>query len=600
MATPFMNRRDIDFMLYELLECETLTKLPRYEEHSKDTFDAILDVAGEIAREHFYPHAAACDSREPTLVDGKVVTIPEVKKAIEVFAEAGFFAASHPREWGGVQLPMVVSQAVMSFFMAANIGTAAYPFLSMAASNLISTFGSESQKNRFLPPMLAGRFFGTMALTEPQAGSSLSDIAASAIPHPDGHYLVKGNKIFISGGEHELSENIIHLVLARIEGAPPGVKGLSLFIVSRCHVNADGSRGPANDVALSGLVHKMGWRGITSTLLNFGENDGCIGYLLGEPHKGLGYMFHMMNEARIMVGLCATTLAYAAYLFSLDYARNRPQGRLPSAKDPHSKQVMIVEHADVRRMLLTQKAYVEGALSLVLYAALLFDRQKGSVAEEERKRSALLLDILTPVVKAWPSVYCLEANSLAIQVLGGYGYTREYPVERYFRDNRLNQIHEGTTAIQGIDLLGRKVTMENGAAFAALIEEIGKTISNTVKEQSLAEYSKELDVSLQLVKESTDRLLMERQSAGDDLFLSNATAYLEMVGHLVIGWMWLRQAEVATRRCKTATGANLDFYCGKIQACRYFFKWELPKIQYQSKILNSMDPTCYEMQDRWF
>jgi butyryl-CoA dehydrogenase len=448
--------------------------------------------------------------------------------------------------------------------------------------------------------MLGGRYFGTMAMTEPQAGSSLSNIAAFAEPHPDGHYLVKGNKIFISCGEHELSENIIHLVLARIKGAPAGVKGLSLFIVPRYHVKADSSKGPANDVALSGLVHKMGWRGVTSTMLNFGENDRCVGYLLGEPHKGLNYMFHMMNEARIMVGMCATSFACAGYLFSLDYARNRTQGRLPSSKDPQSKQVLIIEHADVRRMLLTQKAYVEGALSLVLYAALLFDRQKGAEVEDERRKSGLLLDILTPVVKAWPSVYCLEANSLAIQVLGGYGYTREYPVERYFRDNRLNQIHEGTTAIQGIDLLGRKVTMENGAAFTALIEEIDKTISNTVEEQSLADYSKELDRALQLVKGSTNRLLMERQSAGDDLFLSNATAYLEMVGHLVIGWMWLRQAEVATRRCKTATGSDLDFYRGKIQACRYFFKWELPKIRCQAKILNSIDPTCYEMQDGWF
>jgi butyryl-CoA dehydrogenase len=600
MATPFMSRRDIDFMLYELLECEELTRCPRYAEHSKDTFDAILDIAADIATEHFYPHAAEGDKQEPTLVDGKVVTIPEVEKAIKVFADAGFFAAAHDREWGGVQLPTVVGKAVMAFFMAANIGTAGYPFMTMAASNLISTFGSDEQKARFLPPMLAGRYFGTMAMTEPQAGSSLSDIAAFAVPHPDGQYLVKGNKIFISCGEHELSENIIHLVLARIKGAPAGVKGLSLFIVPRYHVNADGSKGPANDVALSGLVHKLGWRGVTSTMLNFGENDRCVGYLLGEPHKGLNYMFHMMNEARIMVGMCATSFAYAGYLFSLDYARNRPQGRLPSSKDPHSKPVMIIEHADVRRMLLTQKAYVEGALSLVMYAALLFDRQKGAEVEEERHKSVLLLDILTPVVKAWPSVYCLEANSLAIQVLGGYGYTREYPVERYFRDNRLNQIHEGTTAIQGIDLLGRKLTMENGAAFAALSDEIDKTVKRAADEASLVQWSNELRTALRSVKGATDRLLSARERLGADLFLSNASAYLDMVGHLVVGWMWLRQAEVATRRGKTASGSNGDFYRGKLQACRYFFTWELPKVHHLADTLGNLDSTCHQMQDCWF
>lgn len=600
MALPFINRRDVNFILYELLACEQLTRLSRYGDHSKDTFDAILDVAEQIARERFYPHSADGDNREPVLVDGKVEIIPEVKEAISAFATAGFFGASHSEEWGGVQLPTVVSQAAMAFFQAANVGTSGYPFLTMAASNLIATFGSEEQKARFLPPMLSGHSFGTMALTEPQAGSSLSDITTFAEPHPEGHYLIKGNKIFISGGEHELSENIIHLVLARIKGAPAGVKGISLFIVPRFHVNPDGSRGEANDVALSGLIHKMGWRGTTSTMLNFGENDCCVGYLIGEPHKGLSYMFHMMNEARIGVGMCATSLAYAGYLYSLDYARNRPQGRLPSSKDPLSRQAMIIEHADVRRMLLLQKTYVEGALSLVLYAALLFDRQGAGEAEEERQKAGLLLDILTPIVKTWPSMYCLEANSLAIQILGGYGYTREYPVERLYRDNRLNQIHEGTTAIQGIDLLGRKVIMANGSAFKLLCEEITLTIESASKEAALNKWSDELGESLQLLKDITEKLVAARDTVGMDLYLANATLYLEMAGHVVMAWMWLRQAEVATRQSKTASGANLDFYNGKLQACRFFFTWELPKVRYQATILGSLDSTCHDMQDCWY
>jgi butyryl-CoA dehydrogenase len=600
MATPFMNRRDIDFMLYELLDCEQLTKLAQYEDHSKETFDAILNVAERIARERFYSHSAKIDEQEPVLVDGKVKIIPQVKEALDAFAEAGFFATSHEADWGGVQLPTMVNQAAMAFFHAANVGTMGYPFLTVAASNLIATYGSNEQKERFLPPMLEGRFFGTMALTEPQAGSSLSDLITLAEPSPEGHYLIRGNKIFISAGEHELSENIVHLVLARIKGASAGVKGISLFIVPRYLVNPDGSLGEANDLGISGLIHKMGWRATTSTMLNFGENDRCIGYLVGEPHMGLSYMFHMMNEARIGIGMCATALGYAGYLYSLDYARNRPQGRHPGSKDPTSKQVMIIEHADVRRMLLMQKSYVEGALSLLLYAALLFDRQKAAKPLEERQKAGLLLDILTPVVKTWPSVFCLEANSQAIQILGGYGYSREYPVERLYRDNRLNQIHEGTTGIQAMDLLGRKVIMENGAAFKLLVEEIGKTVASAGCEASLNEWSRQLDESLQLIKQTTERLLAAREQKGTNLFLANATVYLEMVGHVVIAWMWLHQAEAATRLSKTASDVNLDFYRGKLQACRFFFKWELPKVRYQAQILGDLDSTCHDMRDCWF
>lgn len=599
MSVPFINRRDIDFLLYEMLDVEQLTKVPYYENHSKDSFKAILDVAEQIAREKFHTHTIESDQQEPVVVGGKVKLIPEVKEALQTFADAGFFAATHTPEFGGIQLPTVLNNAVLSFFSAANITTASYAQLTMANSHLLAAHASPEQQRLFLEPMMGGRFFGTMAMTEPQAGSSISDLTTSAEPTDEGHYLLKGNKIFISGGEHELSENIVHLVLARIKGAPAGVKGISLFIVPRFRVNDDGSVGEDNDVALSGLIHKMGWRGTTSTMLNFGENNRCFGYLIGEPNKGLSYMFHMMNEARINIGQFATCIGYAGYLYSLDYARNRPQGRLPSNKDPLSKQVMIIEHADIRRMLLMQKAYVEGSLALILYGSLLVDRQRVG-GEAEARSAGLLLDILTPIVKAWPSKFCFEANSQAMQIMGGYGYTREYPIEKLFRDNRLNMIHEGTNGIQGIDLLGRKVIIGGGESFRLLCEELSKTVSETADSPSLSKFSADLDEALRLLQETTASLLETREKVGADLFLANASTYLEMTGHVVIAWMWLRQAQAALKQKPNAGEACQDFYRGKLQACAYFFNQELPKINHQAELLVNLEPSCHEMRDNWF
>lgn len=600
MAVEFMDRRNLNFVLYELLDAEELTKHDYYADHSRETFDAIIDVAAQIAREKFYPHNATLDANEPQVVDGKVKLIPEVKDALVAYCEAGFLSAHHSMEMDGIQLPRMIALASQVWFSAANVSTTAYVGLTKAAANVIAAFGSKQQQAEFLPPMLDGRCFGTMVLTEPQAGSSLADITTSAEPTAEGHYLIKGNKIFISGGEHELSENIVHLVLARIKGGPAGIKGISLFIVPRYRVNQDGTPGVGNDVALAGLIHKMGYRGTTSTMLNFGESGACYGYLIGEPHKGLNYMFHMMNEARINVGMGAIMLGYAGYLYSLDYARNRPQGRLPGNSDPATGQVMLIEHADVRRMLLMQKAYVEGAFALGFYAAWLLDNQKTSPDETRRSESGLLLEILTPVIKSWSSEYCVAANDQAIQVLGGYGYTREYPVEHYYRNNRLNPIHEGTTAIQGIDLLGRKVSMQDGAAFKLLMKEIRATIGVAADVESLCEFARQLSQAVETVEETTLLLLEKRGEAGVVKFLANATLYLGMMGHTVIAWMWLRQASAAFAKLPDSVPADRDFYQGKIQACRFFMCWELPKIQYQSRILKDIDPTCYDMQDGWF
>ncbi|MEI6737936.1 MAG: acyl-CoA dehydrogenase family protein, partial [Pseudomonadota bacterium] len=488
-----LSRRDLNFLLYEWLDATALTERSRYAQHDRETFDAVLDTAEKIATDFFAPHNRKSDLNEPQFDGEQVSLIPEVKTALDAFNAAGLVAAAQDESIGGMQLPTLIDKAMMAYFMAANCSTAAYPFLTIGNANLLLAHGSAELIDRFVTPMMSGRFFGTMCLSEPQAGSSLSDIKTRAeidrVAGKEGAFRLFGNKMWISAGEHELSENIVHLVLARLPDAPPGVKGISLFVVPKRLVNDDGSLGPRNDVVLAGLNHKMGYRGTTNCLLNFGEGKhlpngkpGAIGYLIGEPHQGLRCMFHMMNEARIGVGLGATMLGYTGYLHSLDYAKNRPQGRPVQDKDPLSPQVPIIDHADVRRMLLQQKSCVEGALALNLYCAKLVDDERTSIDAAVRKDATLLLDILTPIAKSWPSQWCLEANSLAIQIMGGYGYTRDFPVEQFYRDNRLNAIHEGTHGIQALDLLGRKVTMQEGAAFKRLGTRMSETIQRALTE----------------------------------------------------------------------------------------------------------------------
>ena len=595
-----INRRDLDFQLFEVLQAEALAQRPRHADHSRETFAAALDTAHTIAEEKFAPHNRASDEHEPTFENGRVRMIPEVREALDAFCAAGLLAPTKDYEQGGMQLPVVVAQACSALFKSANGATTSYVGLTLGNANVIERFGSDAQKHKYLGALLSGRFFGTMALTEPQAGSSLSDLTTSATPQPDGTYRIKGSKIFISGGDHELRENIVHLVLARIPGAPPGVKGISLFTVPKFRVNADSSLGPRNDVTLSGLIHKAGWRGTTSTLLSFGDQDDCEGELVGQPHQGLACMFHMMNEARIGVGMGAVMYGYRGYLASLQYARERLQGRPPAAKDPLQPQVPLVAHADVRRMLLAQKAYVEGAFALGLYAARLVDEQRTGTSEAARAEAGLLLDLLTPIVKSWPAQWCLEANSLAIQIHGGYGYTREYPVEQFWRDNRLNMIHEGTHGIQALDLLGRKAVMQQGAAIALFGRTLQATVEQARARPALAPHAEALQAAWGEVLATLAVLTPLLRSDGDRA-LANASVFLEAFGHTVLAWTWLRQAVVADGAlAQAATPQDADFYRGKLQACRWFFHWELPRTAPQHALLRSLDDSTLAMQDAWF
>jgi alkylation response protein AidB-like acyl-CoA dehydrogenase len=594
MRSTVLSRRDLDFLLYEWLDIEQLCKRERFADHSRETFDGILDLSEQIATRYFATHNKLNDANEPTFDGERVTIIPEVKEALDAFAKADLLSASLDSEVGGMQLPAVVAQAGMAWFQAANAGTSGYPFLTLANANLLVAHGTPEQIQTYVAPMLSGRFFGTMCLSETQAGSSLADITTRAEPRDDGTYRLFGSKMWISGGDHDLTENIVHLVLAKIPGGPAGTKGISLFIVPKVLVNADGSLGDRNDVVLAGLNHKMGFRGTVNTVLNFGEGRfepggeaGAVGYLIGEPHRGLFYMFHMMNEARLGVGLGATVVGYTGYLKSLDYARTRTQGRSVAGRDPSQPQVPILEHADIKRMLLAQKSYVEGALALVMYCGRLVDFQHTAESDEERRTATLLLDILTPIAKSWPSQWCLEANNLAIQVHGGYGYTREYDVEQHYRDNRLNPIHEGTNGIQGLDLLGRKVTQQGGASVAALGELIAATVAKAGEGSELAA---QLDSSWQRLVTVTGGMF----ASGDiEAAMANSSIYLEAFGHIVIAWIWLEQL-LAT------DGREGDFYDGKRQAAQYFFAYELPRTGPQLDLLASLDRTTLDMKDAWF
>jgi alkylation response protein AidB-like acyl-CoA dehydrogenase len=596
---PFLSKRDLQFQLYEVLDTEALTSRPRFTDHSREVYDDVLNLAYNVADKYFANHTRDADLNEPHVVDGKVKLVPAVQAAMNAFRDAGFFSAHHDEELGGLQLPWVVMQAVQAHFQAANMGSSGYPFLTIGNANLQREFGTPDQQQKYMLPLLQGRWFGTMALSEPQAGSGLADITTSATQRDDGKYTISGTKMWISGGEHELSENIVHLVLARIKGAPAGVKGISLFIVPRYRVNDDGSVGESNNVVLAGLNHKMGYRGTTNTLLNFGEGGETVGELIGEAGKGLSAMFHMMNEARIGVGMGAVMLGYAGYMASLEYAKERKQGRHASSKDPSGAMVSIIEHADVKRLLLRQKSFVEGGLALGLYASSLVD-DISTGPEEGKADTTLLLDLLTPIVKSWPSKYSQESLSDAIQVLGGAGYTRDYPVEMYYRDNRLNPIHEGTEGIQGNDLLGRKVTQAGGRGLTVLVEHMTADLKASEGLAGLDEIRAALSTAITQNADAFRAILGRAAELGPDLYLANANSALEMLGHTVIGWMWLRQAVAAAKALPNARGDDLNFYQGKLQAARFFAVYELPKVKAHAELLASADPTTHEMQGDWF
>jgi butyryl-CoA dehydrogenase len=604
-------RSTLAFLLYDWLHAEQLASRERFADHTRETFDAVLDTCERVARERFAPFNRLVDTEEPRF-DGEKVILPRASHdAWNAYIGTGMLSAAQDYDIGGMQLPYTIEAPANAIFTiaSASIGGG---MLTTGNANLLMAHGTEAQKRVFALNEFSGRWSGTMALSEPQAGSSLSDISTRATPDGDDsesdplgpRYRLKGNKMWISAAEHELTENIVHLVLAKIPGPDgklvPGTKGISLFIVPKKLADAQGQlTGERNDVALAGLNHKLGWRGTTNTLLNFGEGKypvrgkaGAFGYLVGKPGEGLRCMFHLMNEARIAIGMGATALGLAGYYASLEYAKQRPQGRPigPEGKDPAKPQVRIIEHADVKRMLLAQKSYCEGALALMLFCARLVDEQHTGTPEAAEE-ARMLLEVLTPIAKSWPSENCLEANSLAIQVHGGYGYTRDFPVEQYWRDQRLNMIHEGTHGIQATDLLGRKVVMEGGKGLQVLALRINSTIERAMQRGDLAPFASSLARALQQVGAATK----SAWATGNPVdALANAVPYMQAFGHTVIAWTWLDVALAMSEGAEDAASI------GRRAATQYFFHYELPKIDAWLKVVASRDPTCAQVPEEAF
>jgi butyryl-CoA dehydrogenase len=599
VAAKFVSERNLKFLLYEVFDVAALTRLPYYKMHNRKTFDMVLNETLRIARDLMRPCLEEMDRHPPELVDRQIKVHPSVKPIMREVGQGGWIGASFPNEFGGEQLPVSVASACRFIFFAANYSAGVYPELTSGAARLILSFGAPGLIDTYVPKMLNGEWQGTMALTEPAAGSSLSDITTSAIPTGNGGYRIQGQKIFISAGDHDGVENVVHLMLAKIEGAPPGVKGISLFVVPKMRPDSQGAL-VDNDIAVSQVYHKLGYRGTPIVELSIGEKGSCHGYLVGEPHKGLIYMFQMMNEARIGVGLGAAAIASAAYYAALNYARQRPQGRKPANKDPLAPPVPIIEHADVKRMLLFQRAVFEGALSLLLQCSVYADKALTAKGPDKHKWD-LLLDILTPVAKSYPSEMGILAVSQALQCFGGYGYCEDFPVEQYYRDMRIHPIHEGTTGIQGIDLLGRKVRMENGHAYTLFIKEIRETITACRDHEDLNTRGRQLEEALVTLDQVTQHLTARMPEQGPELLLADATLYLDFSGIIAIAWQWLLQALSAKRALAgQPSRSQTNFYQGKLYTAAYFFSYELPKVKGLAVRLLDDNPVTVEMNTDYF
>jgi len=598
-SNPLVSDRNVEFLLYEVFDAESLCGLAAYEEHSRETFDLVLQNARKFAREVLLPTYKAMDEAPAHLAGDGIKVHPAMHALYPQLVEQGLTAATRPYDVGGQQIPHTVATLCALYAMAANLSAVGYLGLTSGAAHLIEAFGSEALKSEMMTRMYSGEWTGTMALTEPQAGSSLTDVKTSATPTPHGHYLMRGNKVFISGGDQDLTENIVHLTLGRIDGAPLGIKGVSLFAVPKKRLES--GRLVPNDVHCAGAFHKMGWRGIPSIALNLGESGDCHGWLVGEPHRGISQMFQMMNEARLMVGMQAIATASAAYLESLEYARERPQGRPLTSKNPASPQVPIIEHADVRRMLLRQKAIVEGALALGVQTARYADIAAHGATPDERRRAFLLLDMMTPIVKSFSAEKGFESNALAVQIHGGYGYTSEYLPEAWLRDQKLNSIHEGTTCMHSMDLLGRKVLADQGGALRLLGGEIATAIGRAAEAGVDREWGAALERAMARVAEVTIELASLGMGGQVDAMMLHSVDYLDLLSTVVIAWQWLLQCAVAKEKLARAPSAHsADFYEGKVCAAQYWMTTELPRVELLASLCASGEGSYARMNPAWF
>jgi butyryl-CoA dehydrogenase len=599
MTDKFISERNLKFLLYDVFDAASLTQYPYYEEHNREIFDMVLETAMKIGKDLLRPNLEEMDKNPPEFVDGEVKVHPSMKAFLKECGEGGWIGSNAPMETGGQQLPLTIAFACRFIFSAANYSAMVYPLLTDGAAHLIEAFGTDDLKETYLPKMYSAEWQGTMALTEAQAGSSVGDVTTIAVPMEEGYYKIRGQKIFISASDHDAVENVVHLMLGRIEGAPPGVKGISLFVVPKKRYNDNGEL-VSNDVHIAGLYHKLGYRGSPITQMSMGENDDCRGWLVGGPNKGLAGMFQMMNEQRIDVGLGASGIASAAYYESLEYSKERPQGRPLSSKDPSKPQVPIIEHPDVKRMLLFQRAIVEGSLSLLFQCAKFADLEIVTTGEEKEKNS-LLLDLLTPIAKSYPAEMGILSVSQGLQCLGGYGYCDEFPLEQHYRDVRIHPIHEGTTGIQGQDLLGRKVRIKEGKAFTLYVDEVRNTIGTANEFPELFPFASALEKALEKLEKTTKYLVDLGENDSPEVFLADATLYLELFGIVSVAWQWLVQGLYIQKGLNDGpSGAEEDFLHGKFMTLRFFFAYELPKIEGLVQRLTNSDGLTVEMKMEYF
>ncbi len=599
MASKFLSERNLKFLLDEVFDVVSLTRYDCYKEYDQKTFGMLIKAAMELAEGLLYPIFQEMDKNPPEYVDDQIKVHLSIRKFLEESGKGGWIGIDLPFEWGGQQLPRMVTLVCRFIFCAANYSAAVYPDLTAGAARLILNFGKEDLKKSYLPGMLSGKWQGTMALTEPEAGSSLSDITTEAEPTDKGYYKMRGQKVFISAGDHDAVENVVHLMLAKIKGAPAGVKGISLFVVPKKRIDEGGQLVP-NDVITSGIFHKLGYRGCPIAHLSIGDNDDCHGYLVGEPNQGLLHMFQMMNEARIGVGGGAAAIATAAYHAALEYSKKRLQGRKLSTKDPTLPQVPIIEHPDVKRMLLFQRSIAEGSLALLIQCGKYADLAS-VLAGEEKEKNELLLDLLTPIAKSYPSEMGLLSISAGLQCLGGSGYCDDYPLEQYYRDARIHPIHEGTTGIHGLDLLGRKVIMKNGKAYKLYLEEVQRAIREAGNWRELELHAQKLGQALELLQKVSAHLMGVAKKETLEIFLADATLYLELFGIISVAWQWLVQATVVVKALRNRhLEVESNFYNGKFFAFRYFFEYELPKIEGLARRLVNNDGLTVEMKPEFF
>lgn len=585
----FYSQENLNFLLYEVFDIDRLSNFELFEEHNRESYNLVLDACKSLSEKKLRPILKEMDEQEPQFKDGRIKVHPQMRELMKLFGEGGWINAPLSFEEGGQQLPYMIFNATMFIMGAANYSATAFPFLTAGASNLIRSFGTDQQKDYYLENMYNGIWQGTMALTEPEAGSSLGDLTTLAQATDQDYYLIKGQKVFISCGDHDACDNIVHLMLARIEGAPKGTKGISLFIVPRMRADENGGL-VFNDVKTGGIFHKMGYKGAPITHLIMGEESDCRGYLVGEAHQGLSYMFQMMNEARIAVGFNATSIASAAYYAALEYCRERKQGRKIGNRS--AEQSLIIEHADVKRLLLFQRSIVEGSLSLLMECCYYADLCRVTDSEEKAQYEALL-DLLTPVAKTYPSEMGCLSTSAAIQCLGGYGYTNEYLPQHFYREARIHPIHEGTTAIHGMDLLGRKIIKDQGKGLRLLVAQIQITLNAAKKKDALTDAAQKLEAYMEQLSALTMELGILGMQGKVEEMMADASLYLEAFGILVIAWQWLKQAVHCVDRQE-------DFYIGKFLTFQYYYQYELPKIDALLSTLKAQSGITVQMKNNYY